>query len=174
MNHQPFETWLLNEQPLTTEQKRELDSHLRTCTHCTALVETGIALRNKRMVAPAVGFTTRFQTRLAAQRVIERRKRFLGVILFTLVGLTLVGWASAPVLSAVIAAPAQWITLILGYGLFIVTSIQSLTNIGLVLLHVVPDLLPPLAWGVLILAVAGFGLLWTVSIWRLTRFPQGV
>ena len=31
MNHQPFESWLLDDLPLASEQRRELDSHLRTC-----------------------------------------------------------------------------------------------------------------------------------------------
>ncbi len=30
MNHRPFEDWLLNNQPLTPTEKRDLDSHLRT------------------------------------------------------------------------------------------------------------------------------------------------
>lgn len=174
MNHQPFETWLLNEQSLTNEEKRELDAHLRTCTHCVGLAETGTILRARRMVAPAAGFTTRFQTRLTARRALERRQRFWGSILFTLVGLILVAWISGPFIAEATRAPAQWISLILGYMLFIVTSLQALANVGLVLLHVVPDLVPPLVWGAVILAAAGFGLLWTISIWRLTRLPQGV
>jgi len=173
MNHQPFETWLLDEQSLTNEQKRELDAHLRTCTHCTALAETRLALRAKRMASPVEGFTSRFQARLAAQRVLERRKRFWGSILFLLVGLALAAWISAPFVNEAARAPAQWITLILRYALFIVTSLQALVNVGHVLLEVVPAFIPPLVWGAVVLAAAGFGLLWTISIWRLTRVPQG-
>lgn len=173
MNHQPFETWLLNEQPLTNEQKRELNAHLRVCMDCANLAETGTILRAKRMAVPDAGFTIRFQTRLAARRALERRQRFWGSILFTLVGLILAAWISGPFIAEATRAPAQWISLILGYILFIVTSLQALINVGLVLLYVVPDFVPPLVWGAAILAAAGFGLLWTISIWRLTRLPQG-
>ena len=87
MNHQPFEVWLLEDRQLSIEQKRELDTHLRSCLHCTALAETGMALRTPRMASPAAGFTARFQKRLEAQRVAERRRRLWGVILFILAGL---------------------------------------------------------------------------------------
>ncbi len=31
MNHRPFEDWLLAEEPLTTDQKADLQEHLNTC-----------------------------------------------------------------------------------------------------------------------------------------------
>ncbi len=46
MNHQPFEDWLLNDKSISQEQKRELDIHMRTCPYCSALAETGIALKS--------------------------------------------------------------------------------------------------------------------------------
>ena len=75
MNHQPFEEWLLNDKNLNPAEKRELDLHLRTCSHCTALTETSLVLRSASVVAPATGFTLRFQQRLAAQKIAERRRR---------------------------------------------------------------------------------------------------
>ena len=53
MKHQPFEEWLLDDLMISPEQKRELDSHLRTCAYCSALAETGIALRSVKMGATA-------------------------------------------------------------------------------------------------------------------------
>ena len=55
MNHQPFETWLLDDKVLTPTEKRELDSHLRTCKNCTALAETGLALVNSSATAMPSG-----------------------------------------------------------------------------------------------------------------------
>jgi hypothetical protein len=174
MNHQPFESWLLDDQLLPAEQKRELDSHLRTCPHCAAVAETGLVLRSTRMVSPAAGFTARFQERLAAQRLAERRKRFWGVIVFTLTGVSVLAWMAAPLIAPVLDSPAGWITLSLSYILFIITSFQALTQVGSVLLRVVPGFVPPFVWMVLASALAGISLLWTVSIWRFTRVPQGV
>jgi len=174
MNHQPFESWLLGDQLLPPEQKRELDSHLRTCPYCAALAETGLALRATRMASPAAGFTARFQARLAAQRLAERRKRLWGVIVFTLTGVSVLAWMAAPLIAPVLASPAGWITLSLSYILFIISSVQAVTEVGSVLLRVVPGFVPPFVWMVLASALAGISLLWTVSIWRFTRVPQGV
>lgn len=174
MNHQPFELWLLDELPLTPEQKRELDAHVRTCPHCTALTETGLALRSRRMVSPAPGFSSRFQARLAAQRVVERRKRFWGVLIFLAGGLGLLAWLAVPFVERVAVSPAETIAIILGYFLFVLTSLRALMEVSLVLLRVAPGFVPSLAWMILFSAVAGTGLFWTVSIWRFTRVPQGV
>ena len=73
MNHQPFETWLLDDKVLTLTEKRELDSHLRECTNCSALAETGFALRSARVVSPVPGFALRFQHKMAAQKLAEQR-----------------------------------------------------------------------------------------------------
>jgi membrane-associated protease RseP (regulator of RpoE activity) len=82
MNHQPFEDWLLEEKPINPKQKLELEAHLRVCTYCSALAATGNALHSVKKAAPAVGFTVRFQERLAKQKAVERRRRFWGTIVF--------------------------------------------------------------------------------------------
>lgn len=174
MNHRPFEMWLLDDHPLTPAEKRDLDAHLRTCKLCTALAETGLELRSARLVAPASGFPQRFQKRLAAHKLAERRRRLWGMLVLVIGGLTLTGWLAAPYLLAFIASPAEWITISIGYLLFIVTSVQALSEVAQVLFRVAPGFVPPYAWMVLASTLAGLGLLWTVSIWRLIRFPRGV
>jgi hypothetical protein len=174
MNHQPFEEWLLNDTPLTPEQKRQLDSHVRACAYCSALVKTEKVMRTVRMASPAPGFLTRFQTRLAAQKLADRRRRLIGSILFTLGGLTLLALISLPYLGTFFASPAQWITALVQWGLYVFTTLQATAQAGAVILKVITDFLPPFAWMVLISALGGLGLLWSVSIWRFIRVPQGV
>ena len=176
MNHQPFEAWLLEDKPITREQKRELDLHMRTCTYCAALVETGKALRSVKMVSPAAGFSARFQTRLAARKLAERRRRFWGAVLFTLGGLAMLMWIVGPYVLSFVTSPAAWLSAFVEWGIFLVTTLQAITQAGSVLLDVIPGFLSPFAWMVLVSALAGIGLLWSVSIWRLTRqgVPRGV
>lgn len=174
MNHQPFESWLLDDLPLAPEQKRELDSHLRTCLHCTALAETGLSLHAPRMVSPAPGFAQRFQVRLVAQRIADRRRRFWGLVVFSMAGMAALLLLTVPLLGRVTSSPAEWINLMLGYFLFIVSSVQTFTEVGSVFLRVMPGFVPSYVWMALASALAGISLLWTVSIWRITRVPQGV
>ena len=171
MNHRPFEDWLLNDMPITPKQRRELESHLRTCAYCAALLETGKALRSVKMVSPAAGFTVRFQTRLAARKLADRRRRFWGTILFMLGGLAILMWLAGPYLASFFAAPATWLSALVEWGIFLITTLQAMTEAGSVLLRVMPGFLSPFAWMVLVSAIAGIGLLWSISIWRFVRVP---
>lgn len=174
MNHRPFEDWLLEDQFLTPEQKRELDAHLRTCKSCTALAESNLALRSARVVAPAPGFSARWQQRLVLARQAERRRTLIGTLFFSIGGLLLLALLAGPTLASVIGSPAEWISVILRGGLFAYTLLMASLQAGSVLFHVLPGFVPPFAWLVIFSALGGFGLLWSVSIWRLTRVSQGV
>ncbi len=172
MNHRPFEDWLLNDMPITPEQKRELDIHVRGCPYCTALVETGMALKTVKKASPQAGFTARFEARLAARKAAERRRRSLGAILFTAGGFALLIWLAGPLLLSFFSAPATWISVVVDWLVFLITTVQALGQAGSVLLKVVPDFISPIAWMILLSAVAGISLLWTISIWRFVRFPR--
>ena len=174
MNHQPFEDWLLNDMPITHEQKRDLDLHMRTCTYCSALVETGIALKSVKKVSPQAGFTTRFQARLAERKLAERRRKIWGAVLFTFGGLAMLMWLASPYLASFFSAPATWIAALVEWVVFVITTFQALAQAGSVFLRIIPDFLSPFAWMVILSAVAGVSLLWSVSIWRFVRVPRGV
>jgi hypothetical protein len=174
VNHLPFEDWLLNETSVTPEQQRDLDLHLRNCAYCSALAETGRMLSTSKMAAPVPGFTARFQTRLAERKVVERRRKLWGMVLFIFGGVALLMWAVSPYLTSFLSSPATWISVVVGWLIFIGTTLFALVDAGKVILSVLPNVLPPFAWLVLLSAFAGVGLLWSVSIWRFVRTPQGV
>jgi hypothetical protein len=174
MNHRPFEDWLLEDKPLTPEEKRELQSHLRSCTSCTAIAESNLALHSAKMAAPAAGFVNRFQARLAEQRKATRIRQIIGAVILVVGGLGLITWLIAPFIQQVMQSPVEWITTTVGYFLFVLTSIQTFGEASTIILRVIESFISPLGWLVLISIVSGLGFLWTVSITRLTRLPQGV
>ncbi len=55
MNHQPFENWLLDEEPLTAQQQRDLQNHLRDCTICSGLADSNLALHTAAHARSGVG-----------------------------------------------------------------------------------------------------------------------
>ena len=173
MNHQPFETWLLEDKLISPEERRELHSHLRTCAYCAALVETGKALSSVKRISPALGFSARFQARLAAHKVADRRRRFWGAILFVAGGLAILMWVAGPYLASFLASPATWISALVEWGIYLITTLQAMAQAGSVLWHVVPGFVSPFAWMILLSAFAGISLLWSVSIWRFVRVPRG-
>jgi len=174
MNHRPFEDWLLEDQQLTPQQERDLQAHVRTCTSCTAVAETNLALHAARLARPAAGFTDRFRVRLEQRRREQRWRQVIGTLLLVLGGLGLVYWLASPILIEVFRSPASWLTAGVGYFLFILTSLQVLGEVTSILLRVVPGFIPPAGWFVLTMITAGLGFLWTITIKRAARAPQGV
>lgn len=83
-------------------------------------------------------------------------------------------WLVWPYLASFIAAPATWIAAVIEWGVFLITTVQAVAQAGSVLLRTLPGILSPFAFMVLVSAFAGIGLLWSVSIWRFVRVPQGV
>ena len=84
MNHRPFEDWLLDDQPLTPDQIRDLQIHLRGCDSCSAIAESNLALRSARLMSPAPGFNIRWQERLVVARRAQRQRNVIGILAFSL------------------------------------------------------------------------------------------
>jgi hypothetical protein len=174
MDHRPFEDWLLDNQPLTTDQERQLNTHLRTCSSCAALAEVNLALKSVKVAAPAAGFTDRFQVRLAARKQALRRRNFWGFLLLTVSVLGLLGWVSWPVLKDLIQSPvnllASWISSLVSFW----ASLQAIFRTGMVLFKVVPGFVPAYIWAVILFAAGGWSMVWVVSLMKFTKYRQGV
>ena len=174
MDHLPFEDWILNNEPLTPRQMRELEAHLQQCRTCTALRQVDLALGNVRQAEPTPGFTARFQTRLAEERLALRRRNAVG---FSLLAVSVAGVSLAvawPILQALVVSPlalaTSWLASLAGLW----ASLQALFQAGLVLLRVAPGFIPTYIWAVLILGLASWSILWTFTMLRYARIPQGV
>ncbi len=174
MNHRPFEDWLLDDQSLTPEQQRDLQAHLRSCSSCTAIAESNLALHSARQIAPAAGFSERFQIRLVKRREEQRWRQIIGSIILVLAGLGLLAWLLGPTILSIMQSPAEWLTSVVGYFLFIVTSIQALSEIGSIFWRILPDFLSPADWMVFSLVILGLSAGSVLSIRRGNRVPQGV
>jgi len=174
MNHRPFEDWLLEDQHLTSDEERELQAHLRVCTSCAAIAESNLALHSTRMASPAEGFASRFKMHLAENRKAMRLRQIIGTLIFVLAGLALLYWFASPFIQEVLRSPADWITNVVGDLIFILTSIQAMSEISHVFTHLLSDFVSPLGWLVILFLLSGLGIVEVLSIWQFTRTPQGV
>jgi hypothetical protein len=174
MDHRPFEDWLLENQPLTPDQKHQLNTHLRTCSSCTALVEVNLALKSVRVAAPQAGFTSRFQVRLAARKHALRRRNFWGFVVLTLSVLGLFTWVSWPVLKDLVQSPVNllvsWISSLVSFW----ASFQAIFRAGMVLFKVAPGFVPAYIWAVVLFAAGAWSLVWVFSLMKFTKGSQGV
>ena len=97
MTHQPFETWLLSEEPLLPEDAASLDAHLETCQHCQSLQNSWSGVLNLfgeiPNVEPSPDFMNRWQNKLAQERFLDTksRHRWQSIIMLILISNVIVG-----------------------------------------------------------------------------------
>jgi hypothetical protein len=174
MNHQPFEDWLLEDEPRTVQQERELQIHLHSCTTCAAIADSNLALHSRRLVAPAPGFTERFRPRLSAWRREQLRRQALGTIVLVVAGLAFLYALAGPSMQEAIRSPAAWLRDITVYLVALFTFLSVFGQVGGILLRNLPGLVPPAAWFAIFVAGCILGILWIVTMRRLAGAPQGV
>ena len=174
MDHRPFEGWLLNNQKLAADEKRQLNAHLQVCSSCTALAEVNLALKSVKMAAPAAGFADRFQVRLEAQKKAMRRRNFWGFVLLALTVLSVLTLIARPIITSLVQSPVNLLASWLGSLLSFWASLVAMAHAGLVLFRIVPGFFPAYIWTVILFAACGWSLLWVFSLIKFTKFPQGV
>lgn len=93
MNHKPFKNWILDDTPLSKENKILLKKHLQACPQCRQLDSAWKAseqhIRNAVRQVPQPGFTQRWQSRLLYRKeheksIITRRTLFLLVVIMVI------------------------------------------------------------------------------------------
>ena len=173
MDHRPFENWLLENKPLSADEKRRLNSHLQTCPACTALAEVDLALKGARLSAPAEGFVDRFQVRLEARRIALRRRNAWGFFILTMSVLSLIAWLCWPVISIALRSPMNVLGSWLASLVTLWASLQAMFQAGSVVFKVVPNFIPAFVFPALLIVAAGWCLLWVFSLMKFTKFTQG-
>lgn len=169
MSHQPFETWLLEENNRTPEQEAALQAHLLNCAECR-LIHTGwqearLSLNTTRMAIPAPGFTQRFSASLVARRAEQAHKRQIRNLIL---GLTLGLISTAVLLTAVIFSfnsPAE----------MLVNGVEAITmgvNRWNQVVHVLSAAMQqPFFLVIWILVTCGVSILacgWLFTLWRIS------
>ncbi len=79
MSHQPYETWIFSEDPLSLDQQDQLQGHIKQCKQCqnfyNAINHVDTLFADSTLIKPAQGFTQRWHGRLEQQRQQAFQKR---------------------------------------------------------------------------------------------------
>ncbi len=179
MKHQPFENWLLFDEPLNPEQAQALDDHLQVCEHCQMLQRSwqGVAslFQESPDPEPAPGFAGRWQTRLKNEQygVVASRHRWQSWITLILIanGVSILG----VLLGMTFFNTFDSLTELLLVWVYRLTSLLTVVNIFqnllAILIRTIPGLLPPSGWAILAGIVSAGSLMWVLSMARLARMP---
>lgn len=169
MSHQPFEHWILDGEVLSSGDRRALQAHLDACPGCSRLQqnwhELHGTLRVQSMLAPAPGFTSRWQAGLTERRAKAQRRqawKIFGLFVATalLTGLILTGYTMAT------SSPTDWIETIVHF----IGSLAGLVGFGSSLVHIWfnnTTLGITLAiWIYLTICLCLISLVWVAVVWR--------
>ena len=174
MDHRPFEDWLLDNQPLTIEQKRQLNVHLQGCTSCTALAEVNLALKSARLAEPTSRFVDRFQVRLEAKKKALRIRNIWGFVILALSVGGLFTWVFWPVFQDLVQSPINLLVAWMASLVSFWAALQGILQAGMVLFKVVPGFVPSYIWAVILFGAGAWSLVWVASLIKFTKYPQGV
>jgi hypothetical protein len=172
MNHQPFETWLLSEDPSDEGQVQSLLEHVDHCDQCASLEaswkDVQRLFETTPRVMPRAGFAVRWQERLAEQK----RKRnmyqswaiFWGTVGSAVVLLALLYIQAVPVLRS----PENLVLYLIYRLLSLIAYIHSAQNLFVSLLGTINDLVPAPVWIGLFGTFSMVCVLWFVVLKKLS------
>lgn len=175
MNHLPFEDWLLNEEPLSAQQKLELQNHLANCTQCTRLAQAWSAvedlMKHAAAVEPAPDFTQRWEGFLVGKqrKQIARRQRWLTGLLLAITGggalllfilLNLDSLRNLPTIGEIF-------TRLLSHAALLIATTANLFNLAETIGNILPFPIPLIVWIDLAMSFVLLCSAWIAIVFRL-------
>jgi len=175
MEHNLFETWIIDQVELNSEQEYALQQHLLDCSTCQRLqrnLQAAIlSIQTSTPVAPEPGFSRRWNDSLAHRRAQQQAKQISFTRNILLVGLLfllamLVGY------SLLITSPMRLLVSGMQNVMSLVLCWNQLGRIAFNLISALPPIIPLAIWVLLSTGLAGLSLFWVLTLWRISR--QGV
>ena len=168
MDHQPFETWILDAHSQPPEDSQALRQHLEACPRCRALQVGWQAaehtLGSVPMLNPQPGFSMRWQAGLAQRRALQQARQ----VRVLLLSLGLGALASLVVLILIYLESASPADLLIG-AVRLITNLNGwLVTAQRLIASLLSHPLPLVLW---IAAGCGLCLLvttWVLTLWRIS------
>ena len=180
MNHQPFENWLLSEEPLPEDDERALREHLADCDRCNGIEDAWLDVvslfAEVPEVEPAPGFVNRWQANLEAERAAAKamRQRWQSWIVLVLIAN---GAALALILTGVqlfrtYTSLSDFVLSWVYRAATLMVVANGFQNAFMTLIRTIPGLIPTAWWIGIALTLSVSTLLWIVSMAKLTSLPR--
>lgn len=180
MNHQPFEEWLLSEDPLSTEDKESLELHLKTCKQCSELLSAWHGVKSLFVEAPVVepkpGFVDRWTNRLEVEKQVDRvvRHRWQSVIMLILFANVITGLVIllGTQFFTSIESPISLVLSGISRLVSTVALLNAIQNVSGLLLRTILNIVPVGVWALIGLGLIGSIVTWIISITSLSMLPR--
>lgn len=183
MNHQPFEEWMLSNEPLDPEQDAALSEHLVSCPDCPPLARAWQAVRLEISAeppeAPAPGFSMRWQARLKEKRAEQQRRTVLLTVGLNALALFIAGAVWIVPQIGHVSLTGILVTVLGQFTLFAVRFSQALGALNLLFRDLSDgypfDLMAILPVAILAIGATTLALLssvWVFTMWKII-VPKG-
>lgn len=171
MNHQPFETWILGENPASAAEKELLKRHLQECPDCDRLQESWKKAHRQIVTAgikkAPVNFVSNWQAKLVQFKE-KRQRKIARTLLASYISGAIVALIA---LNALLLPKFSPIALVVGVASSVVRFVESIKEIWTILLSLV-KVAPTTTLLVIGSLLAGWitlaALAWGVSVWRVS------
>ncbi len=180
MNHQPFENWLLSEDPLPEDDERALLDHLVNCDQCNELEASWLDVANLFVnipdVPPAPGFVNRWQATLEADQAAIKvmRQRWQSWILLVLIanGAALTLLLMGVQLFRTYDFVTDWVLSWVYKAATAMVLANGFQNAFITLIRTVPQVIPTGWWIGIAITLSISTIVWIFSMNKLTSLPR--
>ncbi len=169
MNHQLYETWIIDPPALSDADRQALQDHLHTCKDCRSLhlkwASLSEDLRTPVVVAPKPGFSRRWKSSLAERRMREQRRQawkfFMAFSAATAaVFLIMVSYL------LLTSTPAEWIQAAMRAVTSTAGTYAAARELTTTWLSLTPMGLNVVIWVALGISFCILALIWAFAIWK--------
>ena len=180
MNHQPFENWLLSEEPLPTDDERALRDHLMDCDQCNGLEDAWLDVASLFAEVPEVGaapgFVHRWQATLEADQAAVKtmHQRWQSLIFLVVIANCA---AAALALTGVqlfntYGSVTDWVMSWVYKAATAMVLANGFRNAFVTLSRTVPQLIPTGWWIAIAITLGVSTIIWIVSMTKLSSLPR--
>ena len=182
MKHQPFDQWLLSEEPISKDDELLLRNHLEVCDQCSELENAWLDISNiiheMPDVEPEPGFVNRWQTTLeadhSANKAMRQRWQSWIVLVFIANGAALALFFVGLQLINTYGSVSDWILSWVYRVATVVLLASGLQNALLTLFRTVPQLIPTGWWFGITAILSISTIIWIISMSRLSALPRRI
>jgi predicted anti-sigma-YlaC factor YlaD len=172
MNHQPFEQWLLSDEPLNTDQTAALHEHLQMCESCRRLAASWSEVRQlfqtTPIVQPDAGFSSRWQAHLRKYQELEIEKKqnqqTWMVFALTTIGTILLFVVMLSQLTSYFNSPSEIFVYWMGQTIGLLSNISALREVVVILFGTILSAIPVSYWLISLSILAVLCLIWILSL----------
>jgi hypothetical protein len=170
MSHQPFETWILDNEELSDEQLQALEEHLSDCVQCNELEQNWNEAINFLSTAPTMvpepGFVRRWESEFVERKAREHKMMTRRLLLFLAVSAVLT-MTLLSIVSLATSSPIDFLAKCFSIFTSSLARINQIESVMAAAWRSLPRVFTVSFWILITSSMSMLSTVWAVSMWRI-------